>query len=258
MTTFTEATWRAAAVTRWIARVAGTLVTLFFLAFLVGEGPPPLWRLSLQQNLQFLGMCGLCTGLITAWKWEGLGGVITMASYGLLLTIDRHFNATWLFAVPAVIGLIHILCWLRLHLVGSRAVSPWNTPRLVLEIGGALTGVFILLSANEIFLNPPLMTPTLHPPSNLVGFWRGHLPSGITVEVQISENAAVRGQIGQKLIDARIFNNRSWFGDLMNWREPYMIRGTGLEGGVSLQGGKLSIGVIETEQNPFRITLQQQ
>jgi hypothetical protein len=37
--------WRAAVIGRWTARIAGTLMALFFLAFFVGEAFPPIFRL---------------------------------------------------------------------------------------------------------------------------------------------------------------------------------------------------------------------
>jgi hypothetical protein len=66
----TTALYRAAVVSRWVARIAGTLTALFFLAFVVGEGPPPLYRMNLQQNLIFLGFVALFAGLLLAWKWN--------------------------------------------------------------------------------------------------------------------------------------------------------------------------------------------
>ena len=252
--TFSEATWRAAVVTRWIARITGTLVTLFFLAFIVGEGPPPLWRLNLDQNLQFVGMCGVCAGLIAAWKCEGLGGVLTLVAYALLLIVDRHFNSTWLFGLPALTGLLHILCWSSLK--AARVRSSWGLPPFALRVGGAMAGAFILLSANEIFLNPPLMTPT-RLSADLVGSWVGDVAGGAHVHLQIVGSAGVYVQIGDLDFHATISNNRSWFGNLLNWREPYEIGGSGLNGGFSLRDGKLT-GLIEKDQIPYRVSLQRQ
>lgn len=110
-------TRQAAVVGRWIALVAGTLLTLTFLAFIFGEGPPPLWRLTLEQNLQFLGMCGLCAGLVLAWKWEDWGALVSLASWTLLLLIDRRFNIKLPIVLPASVALLHLLCWLRLKAV---------------------------------------------------------------------------------------------------------------------------------------------
>lgn len=159
MITFERATGTAAAAGCWTARIAGTLMALFFLAFVVGEGPPPLFRLTLEQNLHFLGLSALALGLIAAWKWEALGGLIAVAGYILLVFLDARLAGNWLFLLPAAIGLGHVLCWLRL-----RGASPGRFPT-VLWIAA---GIFVLLCANEMFGNPPLMTPALRP-STMVG-----------------------------------------------------------------------------------------
>lgn len=122
MKTLAGATWAAAVVGRWIARIVGTLLTLGFLAFIFGEGPPPLWRLPWQQNLQFLGMCGVCVGLVLAWKWEGWGAAVTLACYGVLLLVDPRFNTGRVMAIPAATGLLHFFCWWRIR-AGSAQVQ---------------------------------------------------------------------------------------------------------------------------------------
>jgi len=42
MTTFARLTWQAAVAGRWTARILGTLMVLFLLAFVFGEGLPSL------------------------------------------------------------------------------------------------------------------------------------------------------------------------------------------------------------------------
>ena len=254
--TVAEATWRAAIVSRWIARVLGMLATLFFLAFLVGEGPPPLLHMNLQQNLQFLGMCGLCVGLVVAWKWEGWGGLIGLAAYTLLLIIDPHFNRTTIFAFPAAVALLHILCWARLAAGQTTPAARWGVPKTALQVAAVLTGIFILLCANEILLNPPLMTPALRPSPDLAGRWHGYTPNRDRVELQIGTDATVSCRIGASTLHGQIFNDRSWFGNLMNWRDPYVVRGD-FSAVITPRDQRLII-LIETEQNRYRLRLQKQ
>lgn len=120
----TQAIYRAAVVGRWIARIAGTLMALFFLAFVVGEGPPPLFRLNLQQNLHFFAMAALFVGLLLAWKWELLGGLIPLAGFVLLVLIEGVRPLTnALFLLPVTIALMNLLCWWRLRAGAPRV---WN------------------------------------------------------------------------------------------------------------------------------------
>ena len=65
--------WRAAVIGRWTARIAGTLMALFFLAFFVGEGFPPIFRLPWRESLSVLLMSAMMAGLLLAWKWGWAG-----------------------------------------------------------------------------------------------------------------------------------------------------------------------------------------
>ncbi|HKE26091.1 MAG TPA: hypothetical protein VKB88_27230 [Bryobacteraceae bacterium] len=200
---------RAANVVCWAARIGGLLFALLFLAFVIGEGLPP-W------SPHALGWLAINLGLLIAWKWEGLGGVITLAGYILFFFVDPHFLAyLWrpLTAVPAVAGALHILCWFEL---GMRNRRPQKLPQALWIV----LGVFVLLSANEIFGNPPLMTPS-RPSSAVVGSW--HSPD---VVLAVSPDGRLAGTIaGKRLAGARVSGNRSWFGKVMHWRTDYSING---------------------------------
>ena len=69
---------------RWTARIAGTLMALFFLAFFVGEGFPNIFRLPWRESLSVLAMSAVVVGLLLAWIWEGLGGAVVLAAIVLL------------------------------------------------------------------------------------------------------------------------------------------------------------------------------
>jgi hypothetical protein len=265
--TLAAATWRAAIVGRWTARIVGTLMALFFLAFVVGEGPPPLFKLSWQQNLQFLGMAGLFLGLLLAWKWEGWGGLAALVSFALLLAIDRRFNTTWFFLLPAGAAVVHVLCWWRIASGPPAAGTAWEVPRTALWLTGAAVGVFILLCANEIFGQPPLMTPALRPSAELVGRWHGQADTGlrqtaspryIEVDFSIAADGTVSGHVGDRAFTGgRIANNRSWFGALMHWRDPYEIRGGGFDAGTILRGQEMDGGLVLAGES-YRLTLRKQ
>lgn len=208
-----EVLMKTARAAGWVARIGGLLLALLFFAFVAGEGLPRHW--NAEMLTQFLALFGMAAGLLIAWKWEGLGGAITLAAFVLLFVANRHFVvwAGWsLFVtVPAVLGVIHLLCWFVLR--GAHAGS---LPRAV----WAALGIFVLLCANEIFGSPPLMTR--RPPApGLVGTWRA--PG---VVLTIAADGALTGSIdSQPFTAARVEGNRSWFGALMHWRTDYAIRG---------------------------------
>lgn len=213
---------QAAVIGRWTARIAGTLMALFFLAFFVGEGFPNIFRLPWRESLSVLALSAVVVGLLLAWKWEGLGGAVALAGMvGFMLLIGVRGVATGLLLVPAAIGLLHVVCWWRLRSAGVG----WEVPRKILIVVGLVVGVFILLCANEMFGMPPLMTPALHPSPDMLGTWEAHLPTMDAV-FTINPDASVSGRIGDaSLMNTRIIYNRSWFGKLMHWRTDYLIMG---------------------------------
>jgi len=218
----------------WAARIAGLLFALLFLAFLIGEGPPP-W------SPYMLGWLAINLGLLVAWKWEGLGGVITLAGYLLFFLVDRQFLAyLWrpLTAVPAVLAAVHVLCWFEL---GRRNRRPHPLPQAVWIV----LGVFVLLSANEVFGNPPLMTPA-RPSAAVVGTWHS-----ADVVLSVAADGHLAGTIaGKRLTGARVIGNRSWFGRVMHWRTDYSVKGRlegePVRGWLSIAGPALKADLISS------------
>ena len=208
---------RPAVIGRWTARIAGTLMALFFLAFFVGEGFPNIFLLPWRQSLSVLLMSAMMAGLLLAWKWEGLGGAVALAAVALMPLIGTR--GIGLFLVPAAIGLLHIVCWWSLRSGGAI----WEVPGKVPIVVGLAVAVFILLCANEMLGMPPLMTPAFHPPPELVGTWEAKLGS-MDAAFAINPDASVSGRIGDAtLIGGRMIYNRSWFGRFMRWRTDYLI-----------------------------------
>jgi hypothetical protein len=249
---------RAVVIGRWTARVAGTLMALFFLAFFVGEGFPPIFRLPWRESLSVLLMSAMMAGLLLAWKWEGLGGVLALAAVGLMPLIGMRGIGTLLFLLPAAIGLLHMVCWWALRSAGVG----WEVPRKILAVVGLAVVVFILLCANEAFGMPPLMTPALHPSPDMVGTWEARLGSMDAV-FTINPDASVSGRIGDAtLIDGRIIYNRSWFGKLMHWRTGYLImgklsRGDRFTAPLTVRGVGLE-GALFRAQRPLGLKLRKQ
>jgi hypothetical protein len=251
--------WRAAVIGRWTARIAGTLMALFFLAFFVGEGFPNIFRLPWRESLSVLAISAVVVGLLLAWKWEGLGGGLAVAAMvAFMLLIGMRGVATGLLLVPSAIGLLHVVCWWRLRSAGLG----WEVPRKILAVVGLAVVVFILLSANEIFGMPPLMTPAFHPPPDMIGTWEARLTTMDAV-FTINPDASVSGRIGDAtVIGGRIVYNRSWFGRLMHWRtDGYLMlgklsRGDRFTAGLMKTGDAGLEGSLFLSQKPLRLKLR--
>jgi hypothetical protein len=225
-------TWRAAVLGRWTARILGTLLFLLFLALFFGEGPPNPSKLSNAEKLQFLGMIALFFGLVLAWKWEGLGGLLSVAGFVLLVALGRSHLTMWAFWLPAATGAVHTICWARLRVAAPPGLVPWHLSRQVIAALLTALASFLFLCANEVFGNPPLMTPSLHPSPPLAGDWHA-----ADVMLTIHPDASVTGTIeGSAINVAHIAYRRSWFGRLMHFNSEYMIVG-------KLDGNEFTVGL---------------
>jgi len=120
-------------VIRWIARIWGALIVLYALLMLIGYGwnwvttgvtdphvvedVPLITYVGLA--LMFLG--ALALGI--AWRWERLGGTITVVSQLVFLTLlliegpislDPHFVVPCLMSITvATPGILFLVCWSR-------------------------------------------------------------------------------------------------------------------------------------------------
>jgi hypothetical protein len=217
-------TWRAATLGRWIALILGSLMVLLFLAFFFGEGPPRLSALTAVDGLLFAAMGALFLGLALAWKWEGLGGLLSVAGFAALVATGRIHLRVWTLDAPAAIAVVHLACWWRLRAGPPAALPSWRVSRTALLSLGAALAIFLLLCANEMFGQPPLMTPALHPSADLLGAWTQTAP--IAVRLTIHQDASVTGTIaGTAIAAADIRYGRSWFGRLLHCNADYVIRG---------------------------------
>ena len=97
---------------RWIARIVGTLagvlVLVFALAYTFGdesEGGPP----GLQPVLIFT--CWIL-GVLLAWKWEGIGGLLLVTSSAVFLFVTPRalWPPTPLTAFP-ISGILFLVYW---------------------------------------------------------------------------------------------------------------------------------------------------
>ena len=119
-------TWRAATLGRWIALILGSLMVLLFLAFFFGEGPPRLSALTAVDGLLFAAMGALFLGLALAWKWEGLGGLLSVAGFAALVATGRIHLRVWTLDAPAAIA--PYSCWISRYRATSNRPSPtWAT-----------------------------------------------------------------------------------------------------------------------------------
>jgi hypothetical protein len=102
------------AILRWIARLSSLALVTLFVAIAIGEGPPPLWPLSIH-TLLFCLLVLCLAGLLVAWRWELVGGLIALAGIvGFYLvhfanTGFGHFPGGWVFPSMFVTGVLFVV-----------------------------------------------------------------------------------------------------------------------------------------------------
>ena len=109
-----EARGRRARLTiRWVARVWSIATIVLVLLFLIGEPFNP-------KGTEWLGLLlfplGVCAGMVVAWRREGLGGAITVASfvafYAVHFATAGRFPGGWAFLAFSAPGFVFLLSWL--------------------------------------------------------------------------------------------------------------------------------------------------
>jgi hypothetical protein len=103
-------------VVRWVARVVGVLVVIEVAAFAIGEGTSA----HLREMLLTIAMVAMPTGVLVAWKWEGLGSFLTLAGLAAFVLVNGRIHGSLLgyatnpiFGPFLLAGLLFLFCWSR-------------------------------------------------------------------------------------------------------------------------------------------------
>jgi hypothetical protein len=107
-------------VIRWVARVWSIasigFVLLMFVGSALAEGINPAQFAFRDLVGLFFFPLGICLGMMMAWRWEGLGGGITVGSllafYAALRVMDGRFPRGPWFALVAAPGVFFLVSWL--------------------------------------------------------------------------------------------------------------------------------------------------
>jgi len=102
---------------RWTARILGTLFVLLILVFALGEGMPRRWMLTPRDKFMFLALGVMLMGLVLAWKWAGVGGLLALAGCLLFHVVGGLRTMLSPFMVAGVAGCLHLLAWWASHRV---------------------------------------------------------------------------------------------------------------------------------------------
>ena len=99
---------------RWTTTIAGSAVALLILAIFVGESasgdPPNPLEMSGPEVIKFFGIILALAGLVLAWRFEMLGGLLVLAGLTTFMLIEKELWINWIFGLLGLVGLTHVLC----------------------------------------------------------------------------------------------------------------------------------------------------
>ena len=102
---------------RWVARILGSLilafVLFFLLAYIFGEDESGNGFRNTKEVISFLFFpVSTFIGLSLAFKWEGLGGIITIVGIiGLFVVRPDLLNSIYM-TIPIIPGVLYTIYWL--------------------------------------------------------------------------------------------------------------------------------------------------
>jgi hypothetical protein len=102
---------------RWIARVLGIVLVGLLLLIAVGEGVPSPFSHPFVITMGLLAIILVPLGILLAWRWEFLGGIMSLAGRILFVVAETiNWRHPFFFILLAVPGLLFLgSSFLRWH-----------------------------------------------------------------------------------------------------------------------------------------------
>jgi hypothetical protein len=99
------------AVIRWTARVLAVLLIMLFATMAFGEGVPSPWILDRPEKLAFLALFVMLAGLVSALRYEAVGGILILAGYAFFALVNQELIISWAFSLFPIAGFLFLLSW---------------------------------------------------------------------------------------------------------------------------------------------------
>jgi len=171
---------------RWGARITSIPILALVLISLV----PALGDFSIStkaDKILAVGLLGTAAGLLVAWRWPGLGGILALLSVGLMLAQGE--DSLWLDPFSLAFGLQGLL-FLASCLLSSRGVRATTT----VAMGWARKTVIALLilcalAGMAVLVHGPGATPVPRDKEAFVGTWDNG--TGFMLEITSDGHARV-------------------------------------------------------------------
>ncbi len=94
---------------RWFARILSALIVLFHALSFVADRPPASLSSADKLHLTLWGIIML--GMLIAWKWEGIGGLVILLAFVIQIGMNPEAISMWPFWVAPFTGMLFLICW---------------------------------------------------------------------------------------------------------------------------------------------------
>ncbi len=111
-------------VARWTTRIIGTLLLLLIAIFAIGEGVPNPIILSPRELLLFAALTTMIIGLVLAFRWEGIGGLLILGGFAFFSIVNQRISLNIVFLPWLLTGLIYLGCWW----IKGKVAGSFSTP----------------------------------------------------------------------------------------------------------------------------------
>ena len=96
---------------RATARFLGSILFLMISMFAIGEGIPNPFSLALNEAISFFSFVVMLTGLIVAWRLEGIGGMVVLLGYLVFVLINPFSLSGGVIAIFPLTGALFVIFW---------------------------------------------------------------------------------------------------------------------------------------------------
>ncbi len=106
-----------AKVARWAARILSVLILIFWgfflIAHLLGGGEEASRPLNASDYVGLITMGAWLVGLAIAWKWEFIGGMVTLVAYAIAAVVNWRVLSFPFVLIPITAGFFLVSWWMR-------------------------------------------------------------------------------------------------------------------------------------------------
>jgi hypothetical protein len=97
----------------WLLKILSGILVVISVIYIAGKGLPDPYLLGMEEALNLIGLIIIILGVILAWIWEYIGGVIILLGFFLVFAVNIIFNEVimpdTMYILYFIIGVLFII-----------------------------------------------------------------------------------------------------------------------------------------------------